>query len=180
MRSRRSISKEVGPSSAYFSDFAMSYCGHIDELLRQLMERTPDEEIQEFVGSFYTQLSNRPESAAILSRLTPEELERLKSRQCQHLLLLLSGGLTPQVQYERALHVGWVHEMVDVSVPMLVEAYHIYHGKVEVILRAAVLNTEQTEELRGALFQRLQLDIERSEEHTSELQSLRHLVCRLL
>src|ERR1035438_6883892 len=72
MRSRRSISKEVGPSSAYFSDFAMSYCGHIDELLRQLMERTPDEEIQEFVGSFYTQLSNRPESAAILSRLTPE------------------------------------------------------------------------------------------------------------
>ena len=160
MTSRRPISKEVGPSSAYFIDFAMSYSGRIDELLRQLMERTPDEKIQESVASFYTQLSNRPGSATILSRLTPDELERLKFRQFQHLLLLLSGGVTPQVQYERALHVGWVHEMVGVTVPMLVEAYHLYHGKLEEILRAADMDTEQTEELRGALSQRLQLDIE--------------------
>src|SRR5437899_5641377 len=37
------------------------------------------------------------------------------------------------------------------------------------------------EPARGTLGQvRIQLDAHRSEEHTSELQSLRHLVCRLL
>jgi EAL domain-containing protein (putative c-di-GMP-specific phosphodiesterase class I) len=145
----------------------MSYGGHVDELLRKLVEQTADEEIQEFVGSFYTQLSDRPESSSILSRLTPEELERLKSRQSQHLLLLLSIGLTPKVQYERALHAGWVHEMVGVSIPMLIEAYHPYHRKVEAILHAAVLNATQTDALKAALYQRLQLDIEAQiESHT--------------
>jgi EAL domain-containing protein (putative c-di-GMP-specific phosphodiesterase class I) len=160
MTTKRPITKDAFPSPAYFADFAKSYGEHIDELLQQVMEQTPKEEIQDFVSSFYTQLINRPESAAILSRLSLEELDQLKSRQLQHLQSLLSRGTSPQVQYERALHVGWVHEMVGVSIPMLMEAYHLHHSKVEEILRAAALNAQQRDELRAAIHQRLQLDVE--------------------
>ncbi len=152
--------KDAFPSPAYFADFARSYSEHIDELLQQAIEHAPKEDIQNFVSSFYTQLINRPESAAILSRLSLEELDQLKSRQMEHLRSLFSRGTSAQVQYERALHVGWVHEMVGVTVPMLMEAYHLYHSKVEEILSAAVLNAQQRDELRAAIHQRLQLDIE--------------------
>jgi hypothetical protein len=160
MTTSRPITKDAFPSPAYFADFAESYSAHIDELLQRLMEQTLDNEIHDFVYSFYTQLSNRPESGAILSRLGLEELDQLKSRQLQHLQSLFSRGTSPQVQYERALYVGWVHEMVGVSVPMLMEAYHLYHSKVEEILSAAVLSAQQRDELRAAIHQRLQLDIE--------------------
>ncbi len=152
--------KEASPSAAYFADFASSYGGPIDEHLHQLKSQTADESIADFVSSFYTRLSNRAESAAILSRLSPEELSNLKARQSQHLRLLLSPGATPQIQYERALHVGWVHEMVGVGLPMLMEAYHLYHSKVEEVVVAAPLTPAQRDELRAALHQRLQLDIE--------------------
>jgi EAL domain-containing protein (putative c-di-GMP-specific phosphodiesterase class I) len=160
MKSKRPMTNEVLPSTAYFADFAMSYNGHIDDLLHQLMEQTGLREIHDFVGFFYTHLNNRPDSAAILSRLSSAELEELKSRQLQHLQLVFSRGTTPQAHYERALHVGWVHEMVGVSVPMLMEAYHLYHSKVEEILSTAILNSQQRDELRAAIHQRLQLDIE--------------------
>ena len=160
MTTSRPITKDAFPSPAYFADFAESYSAHIDELLQRLMEQTLDKEIHDFVDSFYTQLSNRPESGAILSRLGLEELDQLKSRQLQHLQSLFSRGTSPQVQYERALYVGWVHEMVGVSLPMLMEAYHLYHSKVEEILSAAVLSAQQRDELRAAIHQRLQLDIE--------------------
>ncbi|MGA2729306.1 MAG: hypothetical protein ABSE96_15975, partial [Terracidiphilus sp.] len=90
MTTSRPITKDAFPSPAYFADFAESYSAHIDELLQRLMEQTLDNEIHDFVYSFYTQLSNRPESGAILSRLGLEELDQLKSRQLQHLQSLFS------------------------------------------------------------------------------------------
>jgi EAL domain-containing protein (putative c-di-GMP-specific phosphodiesterase class I) len=160
MASKRPITNGVDPSPEYFADFATSYSERIDDLLHQLMQQTAGKEIQDFVNTFYIQLSNRPETAAILARLSSEELEQLKSRQSQHLLLLFSAGTTPQKHYQRALHVGWVHEMVGISLPTLMEAYHLYHSKVKAILSAAVLNSQQRDDLRVALHQRLQLDIE--------------------
>lgn len=159
-RRKRPITTEVTPSPEYFADFALSYGAHVDALLRQLRKQIPDQELHDFVNSFYIQLSNRAESAAILSRLSAEELEKLKSRQAQHLLSLLEPGTTAQEHYARALRVGWVHEMVGVSLPILMEAYHLYHTKLEAILSASTLTGEDLEVLRGALHQRSQLDVE--------------------
>jgi EAL domain-containing protein (putative c-di-GMP-specific phosphodiesterase class I) len=153
-------SKEASPSPEYFADFAQSYGEHVDVLLRRLRQRVTDRELHDFATSFYIQLSNRAESAAILSRLSVEEMERLKSRQAQHLLSLLDPGSTPQQHYARALRVGWIHEMVGVTLPMLMEAYHLYHTKLEAILSASILTGEDSDVLRGALHQRSQLDLE--------------------
>ena len=63
--------------------------------------------------------------------------------------MLLSPGLTPQNQYKRALQLGWIHEMVGVSLPMLMETYHLYHAKIEEILRTADLSGMERDQLRG-------------------------------
>lgn len=160
MTGEKLIATDVRPSQDYFADFASAYNEHVDALLHQLMQRTTDEDIRNFVDSFYIHLSKRPESAAILSRLSREELENLKSRQSEHVLLLLSSGTTPQALYERALQVGRVHEMVGVGLPMLMEAYHLYHSKFEAILEAGDLTSKDRDTLRGALRQRAQLDVE--------------------
>ena len=160
MASRFSISTESDPSPAYFAAFAVSYGEHIDELLHQLLRGTAEEEFKDFVSSFYSQLGNRADSAEILSRLSSEELEDLKSKQTRHLRLILSPGGTAQEHYARAREAGWVHEMVGVGLPMLMEAYHLYRSRVDALLNRSALNGAQRDELRVALHQRLQLDVE--------------------
>ena len=53
-----------------------------------------------------------------------------------------------------------VHEMVGVTLPMLMEAYHLYHVKLEEILSGAVLTDEERGVLVRGDHQRSQLDIE--------------------
>jgi len=157
----RKLSEQDGtPSPEYFVDFSPSYSEEVDELLRQLMTQKLIEENQDFANTFYTHLNNRAESSAILARLSQEEFERLKSNQAKHLYLLLSPGATPQGHYKRALHVGWVHELLGVSLPMLMEAYHLYQQRIKRYLGSTGLDTQQRELLCNALHQRLQLDIE--------------------
>ncbi len=155
-------SGSVTPPASYFADFASSYGNEIDQLLRHLLRLHPrvDDNIREFADSFYEHLSNRAESSMILARLSPKELDRLKSKQAQHLTQILSTGVSPQEQYERALIVGWIHEMVGVSLPMLMETYHLYHAQIDEILRAEDLAHHEHDLLRAALHQRVQLDVE--------------------
>jgi len=156
---KQCAAKELTPSTAYFADFASSYNEDIDYLLYLIQDRA-SEAIHEFVLSFYAQLSSREESSAILARLNRVELDHLKSKQEQHLQFLLAPETTAEAQYERALQVGLIHEMAGISLPMLMEAYHLYHRKIGDVLRTTDLEIEQREQLKGALHQRLQLDIE--------------------
>lgn len=148
------------PSAAYFADFASSYSEQIDQLLIRSLPPDLNEEIRDFVESFYARLTDGAESAAILARLTPADLDQLKGEQVKHLKSLFAPGATPEGQYQKAMKVGWVHEMVGVSLPMLMQTYHLYYGKIEQILQSGVPDIEQRERLRTALHQRLQLDSE--------------------
>lgn len=154
------VTQITAPSPEYFADFFSSYSEEADRLLHYLIHPRVDEGIQDFVDSFYSHLRNRIDSAGILDRLNSQELEKLKSGQKQHLHFLLSTGITPEAHYKRALQVGWVHEMVGVSLPMLMEAYHLYHRKIEEFLRSTVQDLDQRERFSEMLHQRLQLDIE--------------------
>ncbi|MGC2614728.1 MAG: EAL domain-containing protein [Terracidiphilus sp.] len=147
---------------SYLADFASSYGEEIDRLLNRLLENHPniDDDIHEFTESFYKHLSDRAQSSAILARLSPVELDRLKSKQAEHLKTLLSPGITREAQYDRALEVGWIHEMVGVRLPTLMETYHLYYAKIEEILSTEALATDHKDRLRAALHQRLQLDVE--------------------
>lgn len=153
-------SHDVTPSPEYFADFASSYNDAVDESLRLLMLAGAKDLLQVFTDSFYTQLGKRADSSLFLSRLSPAEFDQLKSNQTQHLELLLAPGLTPQAHYERALYVGWVHEMVSLGLPVLLEAYHLYHSKIDEILTSTLVDLPHRETLRMALHQRLQLDVE--------------------
>jgi EAL domain-containing protein (putative c-di-GMP-specific phosphodiesterase class I) len=153
---------QISPSASYFADFSSSYGEEVDLFLSHLLQDHPgiDDDLSEFADSFYEHLSDRAHSSAILARLSQDELVHLKAKQAQHLKMLLSPGLTPEAQYERALLVGWIHEMVGVSLPTLMETYHLYHAKIEEILNNAVLGVSEIDRLRGALHQRVQLDVE--------------------
>jgi EAL domain-containing protein (putative c-di-GMP-specific phosphodiesterase class I) len=155
-------SGSVTPPASYFADFASSYSEEIDHLLRHLLQLHPrvEDDIREFADSFYEHLGGRTQSSTILARLSPEELSRLKSKQAQHLTRILSPGVNPQDQYTRALTVGWIHEMVGVTLPILMETYHLYHAQINEILRAADLADHERDLLRAALHQRVQLDVE--------------------
>ncbi len=159
---KESPETDMTVSASYLADFSASYSADIGQLLEQFLQNNPGvhDEIQDFANSFYSRLANRSEYSVILARLSPEEFEHLKSKQADHLNMLLSPGLTPQKQYERALQLGWIHEMVGVSLPMLMETYHLYHAKIEDIFRTAVLSGLELDQLRGALHQRVQLDVE--------------------
>jgi len=160
MTVKESAPQEMIPTPEYFADFASSYGEEIDQLLRPLIHHRVSEEIQDFVDTFYAYLSNRAESAVILTQLNPEELKHLKSQQAQHLHFLLAAGTTPQEHYKRALQVGRVHALVGVSLPMMMEAYHLYHRKIKQFQELPGLDIHQRERLGGALAQRLQLDLE--------------------
>ena len=148
------------PSPAYFADFASPYSHEIGNLLRQLAQRHAPDDILAFVESFYKGLSTQEGNAPILARLSPEEFDHLKSGQEQHLHLLLDPEITPEDHYERACHLGWIHEMVGVRLTSLLETYHLYHRKFDHLLDAVQLEFSQREQLRVALHQRLQLDVE--------------------
>lgn len=151
---------EGTPDPAYFADFAPSFGEEIDRLLVQFIQGPLSADIQEFVDSIYDYLGARPDSAAIIARLSPEERSHLKLQHAQHLLAMFAPGATPQEQYSRSLRIGWVHEMVGVALPTTMETYHLYHARIETILRATVHDAGQRERLFGALHQRVQLDVE--------------------
>ncbi len=157
---RESAAQDTTPSPEYFADFSLSYSEETDRLLQRLAVSNLKEEIEEFVVTFYARLRSRAESAEILARLSHEEFERLKSNQARHLHFLISPGSTPQEHYKRALHVGWVHEMAGVSLPMLLEAYHLYQQRIKRYLGTTGLNIHEREQLCDTLHARLQLDIE--------------------
>ena len=148
------------PPPAYFADFVSPYSQETGILLRQLaLHRTPFD-TRSFTDSFYASLGSQEQNAVILSRLAPEERERLAVNQERHLQLVLDPEITPQDHYERARHLGWIHEMVGVRLTSLLESYHLYHRKLDELLDAAPLEQSQREQLRVAVHQRLQLDVE--------------------
>lgn len=148
------------PSPAYFADFVSPYSQETGFLLRQFALHRTAIDTRSFVDTFYTSLSNQEQNAAILARLAPEELNHLRDSQEQHLQLLLDPEITPQEHYERARHLGWIHEMVGVRLTALLETYHLYHRKFDDLLDAVPLDLPEREQLRVALHQRLQLDVE--------------------
>lgn len=151
---------DMTPSAEYLSDFALSFGKDIDELYHLIPERELTKMIREFTEDFYKHLGTRPESSAILRRLSKKELERLKLTQDEYLLSILRPGSTAESQFERSLAVGRIHEMVGVSIPVLMETYHLYHGKIDAIVSLSAVNFEQRERMRSAYHQRLHLSME--------------------
>src|SRR5205814_8224551 len=77
----------------------------------------------------------------------------------------------PRVAHERPEH------LLDVGAPHVIQAVDAGHERAPVALEQDLLGGEDVDQAPLAGGREV---AQRSEEHTSELQSLRHLVCRLL
>jgi hypothetical protein len=126
----------------------MSFCMHYSTIASK-------QGLKSLVDTFYTELSQRAESAAILARLAPEDFSHLKAGQAEHLRFMLAGGTTPEEHYKRAVQVGWVHASVGVSLPMMMEAYHLYHRLIKQHRGLRAADIQQRARLDGALDQRI-------------------------
>ena len=82
---------------------------------RVLWEATTDR----FVEGWYADMAAHPEMGAILQTLEPAQFAQLKSRQAQHLRFLLAPGTSQQAVVSAAQHIGQVHALTGVTVPML-------------------------------------------------------------
>jgi EAL domain-containing protein (putative c-di-GMP-specific phosphodiesterase class I) len=144
------------------ASYVYAYSAKVAGLLERVSAYA-DQVTLEFVNQFYSDLSNRASTAAILERLRSSEFARLRRKQAEHLRLLISPGLELLRHYRKAQRVGHVHAMVGVGLPELMEAYHHYQVELRRMLGANSahgLDRHEQEKLLQALQLRLMLDME--------------------
>lgn len=81
---------------------------------------------QNFIECFYANLAKMAEAKAVLSVLTPEQLDHLKHKQAAHLDFLLAPHTRRQDILELAAKLGTIHTLCGISPALLGEAYSIY------------------------------------------------------
>lgn len=113
-----------------------------------------------FIARFHHELRERKQTAEILRHLDEDEQESLRRDQQQHLQCLLSPHLGFEEHFKKAYEMGQVHESVGVTLPMLLDFYHLYQQEVEKILGDISLSNVEHEQLGKVLLQRLLVDME--------------------
>ncbi|MDE2121718.1 MAG: diguanylate cyclase, partial [Betaproteobacteria bacterium] len=92
------------------------------------------EAAQVFVDKFYAALFEQADSRRLLCALSEDEMSRLRQRQGEHLLWLLTPDLDQAGHARRTDYVGRLHGVLGVSAAMLVDAMGVYlHALVEAI-----------------------------------------------
>ena len=142
-----------------FARVSQAYGDEVAALLRKAQGRLR-EAVASFVEEFHQGLTQASPGGTILGCLSSEELASVRRKQAEHWDMLLSPTLTPEVHYERALHVGRVHEMVGVDLPSLIDGYGLYHQSMHAALAGCGLDVGEQKRLAEALRQRLSLDTE--------------------
>src|SRR5436853_2334362 len=95
------------------------------------------------------------------------------------IVLVLKGLAMPEEENGHSLHAARITMSVP-SVIRLLEYRRIPHQTRALSRKNILLRDRNTCQYCGVVLSSGELTLDRSEEHTSELQSLRHLVCRLL
>ena len=122
---------EVEIDTDAFGPMAIELMTKAEPHLREL----PDQ----FVERFYAGLHEEEATAAILRTLLPQELERLKQRQLQHLRFLLDPHTSREAIAARARQIGQVHALVGVSGAWLSKAQSLYRQLLSSGLNHALL-----------------------------------------
>jgi len=80
------------------------------------------------VDQFYRQLSRLSGSQHLIACLSGEELDHMKIKQAENLLMLCSPDLTHEMHKEVALRVGRIHAIVGLSREQLVTSNDVLHA----------------------------------------------------
>ncbi|VDY14974.1 MULTISPECIES: EAL domain-containing protein [unclassified Thiomonas] len=135
-----------------FGSDAQMLLDPIHDLL-ELVER-------EFVETFYVELAQRAETAAIFSALNDQELARLKSRQAAHLRFLLDSATTAAQIQERGRHLGTVHALVGVASSWLSVSMQLYRDLLHWHLDASDRGARERGRLQRIFDARIQIDLQ--------------------
>ena len=122
-----------------------------------------------FVDRFYRELTAVDgDSAKIISWLSAEEYEHLRSRQTEHLEFLLSADLTEKAHRDRARTVGEIHAFIGVSASSLVRAITVYMHQFDLASLKFQLGRRDFNNLESIITSRLSVEL--SEELEAEEQ----------
>ncbi|OZB36122.1 MAG: hypothetical protein B7X44_07295 [Halothiobacillus sp. 15-55-196] len=122
-----------------------------------------------FVDRFYRELAAVDrDSAKIISWLSAEEYEHLRSRQTEHLEFLLSADLTEEAHCAKARAVGDIHAFIGVSASSLVRAITVYMHQFDDASLKFQLGRKDFNNLESIITSRLSTEL--SEELESEEQ----------
>ncbi len=81
---------------------------------------------ERFIGLFYAGLARESVTAMILDALPPEDLGRLKARQCEHLHFITDPLLEESAHREAARRLGRIHAAVGVDRSWLIQSYGLW------------------------------------------------------
>jgi hypothetical protein len=140
-------------------DSAEVYGGWVASVLEHVQKPVADLS-EQFIAGFYELLSSAEHNRKLLQRLTSAEYAQLQKRQSQHLMLLISPGLTHALHMQEAERAGRAHALVGVDIQWLIETYGLYQEKLFELLEGLVPHVQERERLIRILSRRILLDIE--------------------
>ncbi len=129
------------------------------------------ESIQNFVRDFYQNLPKNKAAAAILSHLSPRELEQLARGQEEYLTQLLSPESTKQSVVASSQRIGQIHFLTGVSSSLLVESTALYRRLLASHLRRSLLYDRERRILLEAADQRIETHIATEIQSQNEIHS---------
>lgn len=113
-----------------------------------------------FSETFYEELAKSPDLARVLNGLDPDEFNRLRNAQSEHLLFLLSPETSAESLTRNATVLGAIHALVGVSGANMEKSFGLY----EDLLRAKFENTMYSSRERYRILRvttaRLRLDVQ--------------------
>lgn len=142
-----------------FESYATAYRKEACNLLRRTYPRLQKITI-DFSNNFFRALSQNPDAAVIVRRITPNERIQLAKAHTEHLCQLLSPEVAAETHFQRAAEVGRAHEVVGIGLNVLFESYHQYQHELHSSLIEFDLDPRQREQLQLFIQQRLFLDLE--------------------
>jgi EAL domain-containing protein (putative c-di-GMP-specific phosphodiesterase class I) len=114
---------------------------------------------ERFTERLYDELGRTSEGARVLQALLPEEFERLKSRQAEHLRLLFSPTLSLAEHQAAAQRAGRAHALVGVDLTSLIESYGAYQQEIHAEIMPLVA-CESREEVAQIVNRRIFADLQ--------------------
>ncbi|HEU4669394.1 MAG TPA: EAL domain-containing protein [Dyella sp.] len=116
--------------------------------------------LQTFIHDFYQRLGDEPHARAILQGLGPDDLERLRLRQSEHLRLLADGGTTREQLLHESRRLGRIHALVGVDSAQLLYWTAIYRDMLGTHFNAQPMSARERYRAMQLLDQRIQDDMQ--------------------
>ena len=135
------------------------YSAEAAEVLHQI-EGVKQQLIEQFVEKFYRGLQNRPDTAAIITQLSPKGFIQLQKMQGDYLTQLLSPSLSAIEHNTKAVNLGNLHARIGLSATDIVLAMQDYINLVHQMIQGLAWRLNRRAELTKIISVRLRREMQ--------------------